>query len=311
MSEAAPAPLSLKISTPLELRAFAQAAVARFGDLIAGTPNTGPSHRGLVLETASHRPVRADVVEPPGAGPHPVMVFIHGGGWVMGDLDTHHQLVLRFAEQGFVVVAMDYGLAPEEAFPAGYDDAVAAIRWTLDNIARYGGDPDRLVVAGDSAGANIAAGVAVSEPDLPIRAVALAYGVFDFENMPTSPQVHTDDFLANLHQAYLGPTGLDRLRDPRVSPIHAAGRLPPTILVVGADDPLVTESAALAQALAASGVPHRLVVLEGYSHAFLHMEKLPETLPAFAAMATFLHQHADARTAGIRPPPTAFDGEAL
>ena len=159
---------SKKIGTALELRAVAQGRMKDFSTLAAGRPETGSIHRGLLLETRAHRPIKADIVEPTTSRPNPVMMFIHGGGWVMGDLDTHHQLALRFAEQGFVVVAIEYGLAPEEPFPAGYDDAVAAIGWTVANIARYGGDPDRLVVFGDSAGANISAGIAVSRSDLPI-----------------------------------------------------------------------------------------------------------------------------------------------
>ena len=283
-------PAWTRVETALELRALAQERMRDVGGLAAGAPETGPVHRGLFLDTASHRPVRADIVEPATPGPNPVMVFIHGGGWVMGDLDTHHQAVLRFAEQGFVVVAIEYGLAPEEPFPAGYDDAVAAIGWTVENIARYGGDPDRLVVAGDSAGANIAAGIAVSRPDLPVRALALVYGVYDFEHMPTSPEIHGDGFLADLHQAYLGPEGLHLLRDPRVSPIHAAADLPPAIIMVGSLDPLASESRALAVKLAAAGVEHQLVVLPGYHHAFQHFETMPETVPAFRTIASFLQR---------------------
>ena len=285
---AAPA-LMTKVEGALQLRALANERISAFSDYIVGTPKTGRIHRGLSLESGSRRPVKADIVEPDATKPFPVMVFIHGGGWVMGDLDTHHQVVLRFAEQGFLVVAIEYGLAPEEPFPAGYDDAVAAIRWTVDNAARFGGDPDRLVVVGDSAGANITAGVAASEPDLPIKAVGLVYGVYDFEHMPTSPEIHADGFLADLHQAYLGASGQHLLSDPRVSPIHAAENLPPAILVVGSLDPLASESAALAERLAAAGIEHQHVVLSDYNHAFLHLETAPETLPAFETIASFLH----------------------
>ncbi len=279
------------ISTPLQLRALAEAAVAKFGDYMVGVPVTGPIHRSLDLSVDGRRSVKGDVVQPCGKGPHPAMVFIHGGGWVMGDLDTHHQLVLRFAEQGFVVVAMDYGLAPEQPFPAGYEDAVTAVRWTLDNVARFDGDPERLVLVGDSAGANIAAGMAVSERDLPIRALGLAYGVYDLEHMPTAPHVHANDFLSNLHQAYVGAENLHLLKDPRVSPIHAAERLPPAIVMVGSTDPLATEAAALAERLRQADIPHQHVVVADYPHAFLHLETMPETLPAFATIARFLHAH--------------------
>mgnify|MGYP000996500698 CR=1 FL=1 len=132
----------------------------------AGTPRTGAVHRGVTLRVKARHDVRADIVEPIGAGPHPVLIYAHGGGWVAGDLDTYFQLVRRFAEQGFVVVCIDYRLAPENPFPAGYDDIASAVIWAQENISTYNGDPDRIAIAGDYAGANLAAAVAGSENDL-------------------------------------------------------------------------------------------------------------------------------------------------
>lgn len=219
------------------------------------------------------------------------MVFVHGGGWVAGDLNGYHQVVRRFAEQGFVVVAVGYGLAPERPFPMGYDDCVTAVRWTVANIARYGGDPDRLVIAGDSSGANLAAAVAVAEPALPIKAAALVYGVFDIMDVPTSPEVHADGFSDELRRSYLGESHLHLLKDPRVSPIYGANRLPPTIIAVGTDDPAYGQSTQLAEALLKEGVEHEVLVVQDYPHAFLQVETLPETLSAFAAIASFLAKH--------------------
>ena len=280
----------------MEFRALADKLTQGLNKVIIGEPHTGPIHRNLQAQFGDRNRVKVDVVEPIGDGPHPVMVFVHGGGWVAGDLNGYHQMVRRFAEQGFVVVAVEYRLAPESPFPSGYDDCVTAVRWTIANIARFGGDPDRVVIAGDSSGANLAAAVAVSEPALPIKVAALFYGVFDIRDVPTSPEVHAEGFTDELRRSYLGESHLHLLEDPRVSPIYGAGRLPPTIIAVGTADPAYGQSMLLAEALLEAEVEHDLLVVQDYPHAFLQVETLPETLPTFRAIASLLAKRCERAT---------------
>ncbi|TDU31822.1 acetyl esterase [Panacagrimonas perspica] len=113
------------------------------------------------VEGASSLPVKVRIYTPQGEGPFPVLVFFHGGGFVIGDLDSHDNVCRELASgAGVIVVSVDYRLAPEHRFPAGIDDAVAMTRWACASAATFGGDPARVAVGGDSAGGNFAAVVA-------------------------------------------------------------------------------------------------------------------------------------------------------
>jgi acetyl esterase len=139
--------------------------------------NADPPKIGAIHDAVSLRPgVTADILVPARPGPHPVLVYLHGGGWVAGSPKSHHKLGLRFAEAGFLVVNVDYRLAPEAPFPAPFDDCVFAVHWAAQNAARYGGDPKRLAVGGDSAGGNLTAAVTAhlaGDPSAPAIRAAL------------------------------------------------------------------------------------------------------------------------------------------
>src|SRR4030095_10162996 len=133
----------------LEFRATLDAfALAGNGVL----PEIGSSEDDVTLFSVDGANVTADIHLPKGDGPFPVLVYLHGGGWIMGSPKTHRRLAFRFAEAGYLVVNLHYRLAPEFPFPAAFDDCVQAIRWVNDNIASYGGDPSRLAVGGESGG---------------------------------------------------------------------------------------------------------------------------------------------------------------
>ena len=146
-----------------ELRAL----LDNFGALVnTDLPTVGGFHEKVVIHEVDGVAVTADVVRPTGPGPHPVLVYLHGGGWVCGSPATHRKLAYRFAEAGYVVFNVDYRMAPEHPFPAPFDDCVHAIEWVAQEAARFGGDPQHLAVGGDSAGGNLTAAATAASPQL-------------------------------------------------------------------------------------------------------------------------------------------------
>ena len=271
------------------------------GMLNAGSPAVGALHEQVTIREVEGRGVHADVAVPPGDGPHPVLVYLHGGGWVSGSPRTHRKLAHRFAEAGFLVVNVDYRLAPEHPFPAGFEDCVAAVRWAAREAERFGGDPERLAIGGDSAGGNLSAATAIAlarDGSAPrIGAALLLYGVFDFATIREGLDV--DERLAEVGRgmvdlmvhSYLGPGAPALLHDPRVSPLHAAEHLPPSFVVVGGADPLVGQARRLADALGQAGVPHEHVLVDGMPHGFAQMEFFPQARQTIDRMVEFLRKH--------------------
>lgn len=269
----------------------------------AGLPEVGALHEAVPVREG----VTADVVVPRGQGPHPVLVYLHGGGWVCGSPKTHRKLAHRFAEAGYLVFNVDYRLAPEHPFPTPFEDCLAALRWAQREAARFGGDATRLAVGGDSAGANLSAAVAAALAGDPARpkAALLIYGVFDFGMLGEASLVPEGPLAADprvaaigreivemMVGAYLGSAGRDALlRDPRVSPLAAAAKLPPSHVVVGSADPLAVQAEVLVKALAAAGVPHEHHVDAGMPHGYAQMEFLPAARPAIERMVEFLRRH--------------------
>jgi acetyl esterase len=267
----------------------------------ADLPAVGAFHEAVSVREG----VTADVVVPPGQGPHPVLVYLHGGGWVCGSPKTHRKLAHRFAEAGYLVFNVDYRLAPEHPFPTPFEDCLAAVRWAHREAARFGGDPTRLAIGGDSAGGNLSAAVAAALADDAARpkAALLIYGVFDFGmfgDVSMAPEGDARaaeigrEMVEMMVGAYLGTQGSRRetlLRDPRVSPLAAASKLPPSHVVVGSADPLAVQAEALVKALAAASVPHEYFVDPGMPHGYAQMEFLPGARPAIDRMVEFLKRN--------------------
>jgi acetyl esterase len=226
----------------------------------------------------SYRPAQA------GDALLPVVVFFHGGGWSVGDLDCYDELVRALvALSGVQFISVDYRLAPENPFPAGLEDAISATRWIAAQGSGLGIDPGRLAVMGDSAGGNLAACVtnhAAGELGFPqIAAQFLIYPVIDVsrphESYPSRIAFGGGDYLLAREAIdatrdwYLGSG--DRADDPRVSPIYAEGlrKLPPTHVMVAGHDPLRDEGIAYYERLKAAGVDAHLESVEETIHAFL------------------------------------------
>lgn len=215
-------------------------------------------------------PLPAVVRRPLGEGPFPVVVYLHGGGWIAGDLDTHAQHAQRLcATAGCVVVSVDYRLAPEHVFPAAFDDSVAAVQWVVDNAGSLDGDPRGIVVAGDSAGAQLAASVALACRDLalPLAAQLLIAPVIDAcggyrdplvdGGYPSREQKRTGLGLTMAAMALYADLYRPVADDWRVSPICAGdfAGIAPAIVHTAGHDPLRDEANAYAELLRAAGVP--------------------------------------------------------
>jgi acetyl esterase len=230
----------------------------------------------LVPGPAGELPVR--VYTPEGSPPFPIVVFLHGGGWVVGTLDTYDPLCRALAAATpAVVVSVDYRLAPEHRWPAAVEDAYAATEWASRNAAGLGGAQHRLAVAGDSAGGNLAAVVALGARDRGGPAIAfqlLVYPVLDAAGGTASWREYADgyhltaDGMRWYWDHYLG--GADGAA-PDASPLRAAfvGGLPPA-LVIGAEyDILRDEGEAYAARLAEAGVDATASRHAGVVHGFV------------------------------------------
>jgi acetyl esterase len=217
----------------------------------------------------------------------PALVYFHGGGWVIGDLDTHDVLCRQLtAEAGISVISVDYRLAPEHKFPAAVDDAWAATRWVAVHAAELAVDAGRIAVGGDSAGGNLAAVVALLARDHggpALRLQALLYPVTDVNVDTPSYQAFADGFLLTRQsmQWFLGHYLSSEAdgTDWRVSPLRAASLsgVAPALVVTAGFDPLRDEGEAYAARLRAAGVAVDAVCFGGMVHGFLPMGKLIDT----------------------------------
>lgn len=222
----------------------------------------------------------ARVYRPAADGTRPTVAFFHGGGWVIGDLDTHDLACRTIATRcDAVVVAVDYRLAPEHPAPAATDDALASARWVAEHLAELGGS-EAMGVAGDSAGGNLAAVVAQTFRDEG-RALAgqlLIYPGTDLTGDHPSLSENSEGYFLDVPtmawfvHAYVGHLGGEGLDAPYLSPLHGdlAG-VAPAVVVTAQFDPLRDQGNAYAEQLAAAGVPVRSEVFAGLIHGFVDM----------------------------------------
>ncbi len=217
------------------------------------------------------------VVTPHGAGPLPVLVWFHGGGWVIGSAELSMPVAAALASgAGCVVVSVDYRLAPEHPFPAASDDCAAVTRWLLEHAAEVGGDRTRVAVGGDSAGGNLAAVVALEVPDLAYQ--LLVYPATDLTMSHPSIEENGEGYLLTraamdwFAAHYLGARDA---KDPRVSPLFAdaedISRVPPAHVVTAEYDPLRDEGEAYADLLRDAAVTVSSTRYDGQIHGFYSM----------------------------------------
>jgi acetyl esterase len=248
--------------------------------MTAGPATPLPVVRELTLP-GPRGAIKARLYRPTADGMLPGLVFFHGGGWVIGDLDSHDDLCRDLAAQAHcAVLAVDYRLAPEHRFPAAAEDAIAAADWAAANATQLGIDPARLAIGGDSAGGNLAAVAALAARDAgrPLAAQLLIYPVtdmsrFEGESYATCGEGYglTAGAMVWFRDHYL--TDAKAGRDWRVSPLLASdlGRLPPALVVTAEFDVLRSEGEAYAKRLAEAGVPTKLARYDGMIHGFASM----------------------------------------
>ena len=253
------------------------------------------SMRGALVRVAEVRelavaglPARLYVPE---AETDALLVYFHGGGWVLGSLESHEQPCRFLAARGGVrVLSVDYRLAPEAKFPAAVDDALAAFAWARDHAAELGSDPARVAVGGDSAGGNIAAVVAQHANPKPALAL-LIYPVCDLSKKHASCRLFGDRFL-------LTERNMDWYRanylpdeqageDPRASPLLAddLADLPRTYLAVAGFDPLRDEGLAYGRRLEEAGVEVEVALHPGLQHGFANTTGVNRTSAAAMTQA--------------------------
>ena len=264
--------------------------------------------RTVTLMRADDAALSLEIYEagPRSSSPRGVLFFTHGGGWVMCSPKTHANMCRYLcAAAGVIGVNTEYRLAPEHKFPTAVDDALAALEWVATNISRYGGDPGKIVVAGDSAGGNLAAVLAQysacgTGPRIAAQALFYpslgmgvrgrfpswsAFGSGEFGISQADADWMTELYLQSPEQRY----------DVRFSPILAQ-RLngsPATLIITAEFDPLVDEGKEYAARLAAVGTPVEEHCFEGMVHAFMSMAAaMPTGYQALDLAARFIAQHA-------------------
>ena len=224
---------------------------------------------------------KARVYTPAGAsGPLPVILYIHGGGWVIADIDVYDSSPRALADAAqAVVVSIEYRHAPENKFPAAHDDANAAYKWMLDNASKWGGDPARVAVVGESAGGNMAVNVAINARDKSMTAPKAVVAVYPVAN--TSPDLPAKTTYADakpLNKPMLDwffkhtLASPDQASDPRLNLVGAKlDGLPPTTIILAEIDPLHDDGATLADKLQAAGTQVTLKEYAGVTHEFFGM----------------------------------------
>ncbi len=227
--------------------------------------------------------IAARIYKPEGAAPGlPVILYIHGGGWVIANLDVYDASPRALAKKAnAIVVSVHYRQAPEYKFPASHDDTLAAYKWVLEKAGSWNGDAKRVAIVGESAGGNMAIGVAMGARDqklqMPLHIVAV-YPV-------AGTNLHTPSYKANKNAIPLGKAGMkwffkheagktSDLSDPRLDLVKAAKLegLPPTTIINAEIDPLLSDGEMLAERLTAAGVKVNIKKYDGVTHEFFGMD---------------------------------------
>lgn len=231
-----------------------------------------------------------------------LLVFFHGGGWVIGDLNSHDGVCRSLANKsGHAVLSVDYRLAPEHKFPAAFDDCVAAVKWAFDNAKALGIDNSRMAVGGDSAGGNLAAAVALAEV-VPLKFQMLIYPAVDMRmespsiNENANAPILTKAVMAWFVHNYMS-SDADRANinaSPMLASDEQLKKMPPAIVITAQYDPLRDEGEAYGKLLVENGVSTTITRYNGAFHGFFNMITiLDDAQSAHAQASTLLKKYLD------------------
>jgi len=247
-------------------------------------------------------PIPVRIYSPAAQNLRGALVYFHGGGWVIGDLDSHDETCRRLCSSaGLMVISVDYRRAPETTYPGAVEDCYAATCWTAEHAAELGIDASRIAVGGDSAGGNLAAAVTLLARDRggpALRFQLLIYPVTDSSFEWPSYRANGEGYLLSRRgmqwfwDQYV--PDLDQRREPSASPLRAASLagLPAALVQTAEFDPLRDEGEAYADALAKAGVQVRKTRYDGLIHGFFGMqEAIPAARPALAEAVAALREH--------------------
>ena len=228
-----------------------------------------------ITGAAGNLPAR--VYTPEGKGPFPVIVYFHGGGWVIADKQVYDGGARGLAKQAqAVVVSVDYRQAPEHKFPAAWDDALASYRWALKNAASIKGDAKQVALAGESAGGNLAVATAIAARDAKLQLPAHVLAVYPVAQTSLNTESYIENAIAKPLNREMVKWFIDKLTtskqdlaDPRLDLVHAKLEgLPPVTLINARIDPLRSDGAQLEEALRKAGVPVERKDYSGVTHEF-------------------------------------------
>ncbi|WP_433463523.1 alpha/beta hydrolase [Spirillospora sp. CA-128828] len=257
----------------------AREAYAQLSDLAGEPPQVART------EDASADGVPVSLYWPDGDGPHPVLIWIHGGGWVLGSAAASDTTARELCQRaGCLVVNVDYRLAPEHPFPAAVEDVITTAKWVSANIDSLSGDPSKMAVGGDSAGGTLSAVLAAQLPEI-FALQVLVYPATDLTGSHPSIQENGEGLLLtkaaiDWFTGHYLRSGADP-RDPRVSPLYTdaatLAAAPPALVITAGNDPLRDEGEAYANRLREAGVTVEHVRYADQIHAFFVM---PAAIPA-------------------------------
>lgn len=276
-------PRPIETLTPQEARMQPTPADAVKALLQRTGRSTAPEPVGNVQDRTIPGPggaIPVRVYTPAGSGPFPVVVYSHGGGWVIATIDTYDSSARALTNAArAVVVSIEYRKGPENPFPAAHDDAFAAYQWVLQNAAAIGGDPMRVAVAGESAGGGLAVATAMMARDRGVRMPVHVLAVYPIADGDTESPSYVENATAKplnrpmmqwFFRHYLR-TPQDA-RDPRISLVRAdLSRMPPTTVILAEIDPLRSDGEELAARLRAANVPVQVHTHQGVTHEFFGM----------------------------------------
>jgi len=268
---------AIETLSPAEARLTALEAIKA----VAGEPEEVGSVENFTIPH-TQRPVPVRIYTPAGAGPFACLVYFHGGGWVVCDLNTHDVVCRAIANRaGAVVVAVDYALSPENKFPAAVDDCYAATQWVAANAARLRVDPRRIAVGGDSAGGNLSTVMCLKSRDEggpPLALQVLVYPVTNLASFdtPSYREFGEGYYLTRAEMEWFRGHYLARPEDaqhPYASPLLAPDLrgLPPALVITAECDPLRDEGEAYARRMADAGVAVTCTRYAGMIHPFFSL----------------------------------------